>query len=133
VGAARFVETKQDLMFDHCADSQNLVASSDPAAWPKPGETMRDGTANSAIAFRYVGKEDAKPKAGCTYTMDVWAGALPVNKGKPVETDDKGRLDWSFTHVFTDKGIQVVDLVRHKTCGTEAPTTALSCQGVRIQ
>jgi hypothetical protein len=35
--------------------------------------------------------------------------------------------------MFSDKGIQVVHLVRHRTCGSEPPTNALSCQGIRIQ
>jgi hypothetical protein len=65
--------------------------------------------------------------------MDVWAGGLPINKGKEVATDDKGRLDWSFTRMFPDKGIQVVHMVRHRTCGSEPPTNALSCQGIRVQ
>jgi hypothetical protein len=133
VGAARFVETKQEMMFENCTDAQNLVATNDPKAWPKAGESMREGPASSAITFRYVGKEDAKPKSGCTYTMDVWSGGLPITKGKQVATDDKGRLDWSFTRMFPDKGIQVVHMVRHRTCGSEPPTNALSCQGIRVQ
>lgn len=134
VGSARFVQTDKDLVFEHCKESDNLVALTAPDAWAKPGESQKAWKAGMPIPFRYVGEGDLKPQAGCTYTMDTWSQYSPLTKGAPVEVDDKGRLKWAFTESYPKAGKFVVHMYRYKTCnGGQPELLPVSCQGFKVE
>ena len=134
VGAGRFVPSDKDLVFEHCAESENLVALSAPDAWAKPGESVKSWKAGQPIPFRYVGEQEQKPQSGCTYTMDTWSQYSPLTKGAPVETDEKGRLKWTLTETYPKAGKFVVHMYRYKTCNGGAPELLpVSCQGFRVE
>lgn len=134
VGSARFVESDRDLVFEHCRESDNLVALRSPDAWAKPGDTVHDWKAGQSIPFRYVGSEDLKPQAGCTYTMDTWSQYAPLAKSVPVETDRQGRLKWEFEVSYPQSGRFVTHIYRYKACNGGAPQLLpVSCQGVQVK
>lgn len=134
VGSARFVPTDKDLVFEHCKESDNLVALSSPDGWAKPGESVRTFKAGQPIPFRYVGNEELKPSPGCTYTMDTWSQYSPLAKSVPVEPDAKGRLSWAFTETYPKAGKFVVHMYRYKSCnGGQPELLPVSCQGVKVE
>lgn len=134
VGAGRFVRSDKDLFFEHCTDDDNLVALKDPTAKAQPKETVGEWTVGASIPFRYVGPDEQKPQEGCTYSLDAWSQYEPVGKGRAVQVDAEGNLDWSFQTSFPTTGIKVVHMVRHRACeGKPAEQISLSCQGVRIK
>lgn len=134
VGSARFVPSDKELVFEHCAESDNLVALSSPDAWAKPGESAKLFKAGQPIPFRYVGNEHLKPEPGCTYTMDTWSQYSPLAKSVPVETDEKGRLKWTFTESYPKAGKFVVHMYRYKACnGGQPELLPVSCQGVKVE
>ena len=134
LGSGRFAQTDRELVWEHCKESENLVALTAPDGWAKPGETLHSFKAGQPIPFRYVGDQDIKPQPGCTYTMDTWSQYAPETKGAPVETDDKGRLKWQFTETYPKAGKYVVHIYRYKACnGGQPELLPVSCQGFRIE
>jgi len=131
---ARFVETKNDYVFEDCKDMANLVATPDATSRPKPGETQLEWAPNSTVTFRYVGDASAKPENGCTYTMDTWFDAEPRGTAVPVSADGNGRLDWSFPVAISGDGRKVGTLYRYKACGGQTPQLIdVSCQQVKVE
>ena len=134
VGAGRFVRSNNEYFFEHCTDDDNMVALKEAGAKAAPKETVGQWKVGDKIPFDYVGPEDQKPKAGCSYKMDTWVQYEPVAKAKPVELGEDGTLDWGFTASFSEPGIKVVHLVRYRTCeGGAQEQISLSCQGVRVE
>lgn len=124
IGSAYFVESKKkDLLFEHCPNSEagKVVAVSNPEDWPKPVSGLQILPINQPVTFRYVGDKEIKPANGCTYTMDTYTHYQATGKGVPVQTDAKGRLDWSFTGTFGDAGWTSATVVRYKACGGGQP------------
>ena len=133
VGSARFVQTDKDLVFEHCKESENLVALSSADGWAKPGETVHEHKAGQPVTFRYVGAEDLKPQAGCTYTMDTWSQYSPIAKNVPVETDSRG-LKWTFSETYPKAGRFVAHIYRYKACnGGQPELLPVSCQGIIVK
>lgn len=134
VGTARFNETKDKLVFEHCKDDDNLIALKNADGWGKPGETELKWKVNQQIPFRYVGNDMQKPEPGCTYTMDTWSAYKPITLGAPVQVDSKGRLNWAFTRQFNEAGKYIVHMYRYKACnGGEPKRETISCQGAIIE
>lgn len=134
VGSARMVPSDRDLVFEHCRESDNLVALSAPDKWAKPGETVHEWKVGQPIPFRYVGAEDLKPTSGCTYTMDTWSQYAPLAKGVPVEADASGRLKWEFSESYPKAGRYVVHMYRYKACnGGQPELLPVSCQGLVVK
>lgn len=132
VGTARFVKSDRDLVFENCKDSTNLVALNAPDAWVKPGETQLGWKKSDPVPYRYVGEDQLKAEAGCTYKQDTWAEYEAIGKNVPVDVDAKGRLNWSFSHAFQTPGKKVVHQYRYKTCGDKTDMIGVSCQGVIV-
>lgn len=133
VGSSRFAPTTKDLVFEHCADRESLVAQADPAATPKRGQTQTDWPAGATVAFRHAGGTLARPNSGCTYTQDAWVGYEPVAKGAAVAAGASGNLGWGFEHTFSGTGRHIVHLYRHEACGGGAPALRdVSCTAVVV-
>lgn len=134
VGSSRFVPTEKDLVFEHCKESDLLVALPNADAWAKPKETVLKWKVGDAVPFRYILESDLKPQAGCTYSQDTWVHYEPIAKNQPVTTDAKGRLNFSFTQTFTKADKWVVHQYRYKTCNGGSPELmGVSCQGVIVE
>lgn len=131
---ARFAETGENLVFDDCRDMQNLVASADPAAKLKPGQSQREWAVGDNATVRYAGTNDLKPEAGCTYTMDTAFGYKVLGAAVPVSAGADGKLDWSFQRGISTAGRQVAHLTRYKACnGAAAQKIDTSCQVLEVR
>jgi len=66
--------------------------------------------------------------------MDTFFAYEPIGTQVPVQTDDKGRLNWSFTRGLSTKGKhQVAHIYRYKSCGGGAPErVGVSCTAVQV-
>lgn len=134
VGSAYFRETKNDYVFEHCKDDDNLVALEKPGAKAKPGQSKREWKVGDTVNFTFAGPEMQRAENGCTYSMDTWLGYQPLKKDVAVAADG-GKLDWSFTHTFTAPDPRVImHLYRYKQCGTEGKKlVSVSCQGLKVE
>ena len=137
VGTARFVPSEADLVFEDCKDSANLVALTAPGAKARPTETKLKWNVNEAVPFKYVGDAMSKPEGTCTYTMDTYVNHALLQKGVAVSPGADGKLDWSFTHTFSEVppegGRGVVHVYRKKACdGKEAELVDVSCAMVLV-
>ncbi len=130
---ARFVQTKKEFLFEHCTDTANLVATADPESRPAPGEGQTEWAKGSTAIFRYVGPDAGKTEAGCSYTMDTWLNFEAVGTAVPVQTDTKGKPDWSFSRGLTEPGRAVAHIVRYKACGGAPEKISVSCAPVKVQ
>ncbi|MCB9696963.1 MAG: hypothetical protein H6738_09320 [Alphaproteobacteria bacterium] len=132
VGNSAFVESTEDLSFDHCKDLASLVALTAPDAAAQPGQTKVKWNANESVPFRWVG-ELQKPEGGCTYSMDVYDEFLRVEKGKQVNLRQDGSLDWSFDRKYSEKGRKIVQMTRYKSCnGGQAERVDVGCAMVEV-
>lgn len=134
VGSARFVPTEKEFVFEHCQEADLLVALPTPDAWAKPKETVVRWKVGDSVPFRYILDSGVKPEAGCTYSQDTWVQYEPKSKGEAVTTDDKGRLNFAFSHTFTKPETWVVHQYRYKACNGGSPElTGVSCQAVKVE
>lgn len=136
VGTAAFIASDKALNFESCtvAEGASLVALTAPGAAAKPGEHKRDWNKGESIPMAYVGEALTKADAGCTYTMDVYAGGESIMAAQPVTPDDKGALTWAFSHSFDKSGPAAFGLVRTRTCeGKPAEKVDVVCQALSIQ
>jgi hypothetical protein len=139
VGTSRFVESDADLVFEDCKDNANLVALTAPGAKARPNETKLKWKVNDAIPFKYVGDAMSKPEgAACTYTMDTYINHALMQKDVAVTPGADGKLDWSFSHTFTEvppeRGRGIVHVYRKKACdGAEAQLVDVSCAMVLVE
>lgn len=120
VGNSAFIESQEDLSFDHCKDLASLVALENATATAQPGQTKVKWNSGEAVPFRWVG-EGQKPDSGCTYSMDVYDEFLRVEKGKQVNLRQDGSLDWSFERTYAEKGRKIVQMTRYKACSGGQP------------
>jgi hypothetical protein len=138
VGTSRFVPSDLDLVFEDCKDSANLVALTAPGAKARPTQTKLKWKVNDAIPFNYVGDAMSKPEGACTYSMDTWINHALLQKDVAVTPGADGKLDWSFSHTFTEippeRGRGVVHLYRKKACdGKDAELVDVSCAMVLVE
>lgn len=132
---ARFAKTDTQYVFDDCRDvNSSLVASADPKAMPKPGQSQLDWSKGDNVTFRYVGADASTEDPGCAYTMDAYFDYEPVMTGAPVKPGDDGKPYWGFTRSPSKAGRTVAHLVRYKSCGGAAPTLInVSCAAIKAE
>lgn len=134
VGSSRFAPTTADLVFEHCADRESLVALEAPGASAKPGQNKAEWPAGATVPFRHVGSALARPTAGCIYSQDTFVNYAAVSRGAPVTAGADGKLAWTFDHAFGGAtGRQVVHLYRYEACKDAAPALRdVSCTAVLV-
>lgn len=135
VGTNKFVETDKTLIFDHCTDSDNLVAFKE-AELPRDLSEVRttlNWAPGSDINYHFVDESDeGKPVEGCTYSFDFWKKWEPYKQGVAAEVVDK-RVNWHFADKLTDPGNYVTHMVRYKTCENKKEQIDVACNLVVIK
>lgn len=134
VGNSRFAPTTQDLVFEHCADRESLVALEAPGAPARRGQTKVEWPAGATVPFQHAGGGGlTRAKSGCVYTQDAWVAYVPVARGAVVSAGPSGDLAWAFEHAFATPGRHIVHLYRYEACGGAAPELRdVSCTAVVI-
>lgn len=133
VGAAKFGQTDRDLVFEQCTDQQSLIAAEDPTKTYQVGESKIEWTKDTPVPFKVVGKSMTKAEKDCTYSMDTWALFEPLSKGTAVTPNEKGQLEWGFSHAFDTPGRGVVHMYRYKACaGSTAARVDVLCGAVKV-
>jgi len=128
VGINPFVETEEDLLFDHCTEGRGIVADLNTEVPPKNLDdipALRPHSPGKPIYYWYLGEKGVKAEEGCTYSMDTWVNWRPVEQGVAITPDDKGELKWTFAHTFEKDDLVTVQghpagvatMIRHQTCG----------------
>lgn len=134
VGTSTFAQTEKPLVFEHCLDGRSLQVATSADA--KPGESVSEAKTGQPLFVRYGGTEHVKAEAGCTYTMDTWAGYERLAAAQPVQPDGSGKLDWQFQATFA-KALSypgVVHLYRHRKCGDKAEEhIGVACAAVKVE
>jgi hypothetical protein len=121
VGSAKFIETTKEWEFENCTDTQYLTVTDDK------GGAVAEATPGQALTFKYTGP-DAKPTAGCTYTMDNFYNYEPAGKQLPVEGGA-----WQFTKSVMGKGRATAHMNRYKACdGKPRELIGVSCNSVAV-
>ncbi len=130
VGINPFVETNEELLFEHCTEGRTFVGDLNT---PEPPKNLKDipfkrpHFVGKPIYYWYLGEKGVKAEEGCTYSMDTWVNWRPNEKDIEVTPDDKGVLKWHFTHTYgeddlvTVQGMPagVISMVRYQTCGSK--------------
>jgi hypothetical protein len=140
VGINPFVETDQDLLFEHCTEGRGVVADLNTEEPPKNLDDIparRPHSVGKPIHYWYLGEKGIKAEEGCTYSMDTWVNWRPVEQDVAIAPEDDGALKWNFSHTFgeddlvTVQGMNagVVSMVRYKTCASgEKEVITVGCQ-----
>ena len=126
VGTNPFVQTKEELLWEHCADSGDLFVrkSKDHPAKPEdiaacfPNQGCTFGATEEAF-YHYLGQDGRDAKDGCTYSYDLWLNGKPFKKDIPAEVVDvsgKKEVRWSTGVTFPAPGQQVMVMVRNQSC-----------------
>lgn len=132
VGSARFVESKKDLVFEHCKDQGSVITVADANA--APAAHVPDQKAGTVVNFAYSGSEMLVAKDKCTYTQDVYANFENIQKGTAVAAKD-GKLSWRFSHTFpaTKEKRGVVHLYRYEDCGSGPQLKGVTCNTIKVE
>jgi len=140
-GTNAFVKNELgDLLWEHCAETDNLIAL-DTAEFPKDpknaAHTLR-WAAGKDINFWYLGIDAMEAPEGCSFTFDTWLNGKPLKKGNTPGTHNlKGKdvLTWHFAHKWEKASPkpEVVTMVRNKTCGANTEVDQVSCAAVVVQ
>jgi len=135
VGTNKFVATDKTLIFEHCTDSNNLVAFKD-AELPKDLSEVRttlDWAVGSEINYHFVDESDeGKPVEGCTYSFDFWRGWEPNKEGVAAEVAGK-HVNWHFAQKYDEPGNVVTHMVRYKTCEGKQEQVDVACNLVVVK
>jgi len=139
VGINPFVETKEDLLFEHCTEGRGKVADLNTEEPPKNLDDIparRPHSVGKPIHYWYLGEKGVKAEEGCTYSMDTWVNWRPLEKDIAITPTDKGELKWHFSHTYGSDDLVkvqgmdagVISMVRNKTCGGEKELISVGCQ-----
>jgi len=137
VGTNAFVKTDADLLWEHCSNTDNLLAYKEeklPARLNDVGHTLRWGVGDT-LHFHYI-DEKGKPKKDCTYSFDFWMKWTGHKKGieAPEVAGPRGaKVKWHLAHTFSEPGKYVVDMVRYETCEGKKEKLDVSCALVQVQ
>jgi hypothetical protein len=135
VGTNHFVESDKTLIWDHCTDSNNLVAMKEaelPKNLEEVGHTL-EWPAGSDINFFFIGEDkDREAAEGCTYAYDFWSKWEPAKEGAAAEVTDK-TISWHYAAKYADPGSYVVHMIRSKTCEGKKEDLGVSCALVVIK
>ncbi len=143
VGTNPFVRSDEELFFEHCTDSGDLIATRSEAFPSKPEEAVTCAPnrgcffkPGETVWYHYIGQDGRTPEEGCTYSYDAWLNWRPLKKDQPASTvkvRGKDELRWSFSHVFQETGLQVMEIVRYKACGGPKEKIEVSCNLVQVK
>ena len=132
VGTNHFVETDKTLIFEHCSDSQNLVATAE-AELPKDlsgVSTRLEWGSGDTVHYHYI--DESKPAEGCTYSFDFWKKWEPDQQGVAAEVSGKS-VSWHVATEYTEPGAYVTHMVRYKTCDGKKEELGVSCNLVQVR
>lgn len=148
VGTDQFVLSEQELMFEHCTDSSDLVPMK-VEAFPETAEAVQPcipnrncGFAGEETAyFHYIGIDGRETKEGCTYSYDVWADWVPKDKGQAaeiVEFNGKNEARYGFSMSFPasetgEPEAHVVEMVRYAECDGKKEQVEVACTLLLVQ
>lgn len=137
VGTNLFVRNDEELMFEHCSDSTDLVALKQKE-WPKTPEAAQTCappgctfTNAEEVHYHYVGQDGRTPKEGCTYSYDAWVDWKPAAKDVAAVVEGT-ELRWQYSVQHKAPGTPVFEMVRYATCGGAKEKLETSCNIVRV-
>jgi hypothetical protein len=143
VGTNPFVFSDENWMFDHCADSRNLV-DLDTAELPKDLGTInanRRQAVGTPVHYHYLGETAVKAEEGCSYSYDSYASWQPLKTGQSAPVVD-GKVNWSTSHTWAeDARVQIAagasgavyHVVRNQDCGGKKTQIDVTCNATVLQ
>ena len=139
-GTNPFVKNDQgELLWEHCSDSEDLVALESAEYPAKPDEVGHklEWTAGSDVNWWYLGDDNRVPEEGCSYSYDVYVDGKPVEKGVAAEIVDvkKGKeLRWHWVQKVPEANkMPIVVMPRFKDCAGKKDKIEVACGLVKVQ
>ncbi len=148
VGTNYFLRSDEELFWEHCTDSGDLIAKKE-SEFPKTAEEAVTCAPNSGctltvgdtINYHYIGQDGRTAKEGCTYSFDAWLNWKPHRQGvaAPVVDWKQGRrkvkeVRYPLSATFSEAGAQVMEIVRYQTCeGKPKEQVEVACNLVLVK
>lgn len=125
IGAAKFIETKEEYLWEKCEDLEVARAVVPDGA---TAHTYPPGT----YEFESYLPAGTKVDPNCTYTADIWKNWQPMTKDVAAVAKDKD-MRWSIQVPLSTKGAAVIDFDRYKVCNGNKERLGLSCAKLHIE